>query len=508
MAQRFVAAIDQGTTSTRCMVFTADGVVVGADQREHKQVFPKPGWVEHDAAQIWARVQEVVARALAGAGLKPANLAAVGITNQRETTVVWDRASGRPVHNALVWQDTRTEEICADLAAAGGRDRFTSVTGLPLASYFSGPKIRWLLDNVAGARERAERGDLLFGTIDTWLIWNLTGGESHVTDVTNASRTLLMDLRTLDWDDDILAAMDIPRSMLPEIRPSAEVHGTALGVLDGVPITAVLGDQQAALFGQTCFAPGEAKSTYGTGAFLLLNTGAQPVLSKHGLLSTVAFQLAGEPPVYALEGSIANTGSLTQWLRDQFGLIKSAAEIEALAESVSDNGGVYLVPAFSGLFAPHWSPDARGLLIGLTRYAGSGHLARAALEATAYQTREVCEAMALDSGLELKSLRVDGGMTANDLLMRTLADVLDAEVVRPESAETTCVGAAYAAGLVAGVWPDLDALRAAWRQGASWQPRPDESRERNYRKYRKAVELAKGWLDADDVVVTELLGDL
>ncbi|WP_308425939.1 glycerol kinase GlpK [Actinokineospora fastidiosa] len=501
MAQRLVAAVDQGTTSTRCMVFDVAGRVLGADQREHTQIFPRPGWVEHDAAQIWARTQEVVAGALRAAGVAPGDLAAVGITNQRETTVVWDRASGRPVHNALVWQDTRTEALCADLAADHGRDRFRSATGLPLASYFSGPKIRWLLDNVPGVRERAERGELLFGTLDTWLIWNLTGGALHVTDVTNASRTLLMDLRTLDWDDAILDAMAIPRSLLPEIRPSAQVYGTARGVLDGVPIAAALGDQQAALFGQTCFAEGDAKSTYGTGAFLLLNTGHDPVPSEHGLLTTVGFQLAGEAPVYALEGAIANTGSLTQWLRDRFGLIASAGEIEALARSVPDNGGLYLVPAFSGLFAPHWSPDARGLLIGLTGYAGSGHLARAALEATAYQTREVVDAMALDSGLALGSLRVDGGMTANGLLMQTLADVLDVEVVRPEVAETTAVGAAFAAGLAAGVWADLDELRACGTRETRWRPEPGGGfRDRKFRKYRKAVELAKGWLDADDAI--------
>ncbi|MFD0901873.1 glycerol kinase GlpK [Actinomadura sediminis] len=502
MTQRLVAAIDQGTTSTRCMVFDASGSVLGAARREHRQILPRPGSVEHDAAEIWARAQEAVAGALRAAGVRAADLAAVGITNQRETTVVWDRATGRPVHRALVWQDTRTESLCAELAGGHGRDRFAAATGLPLASYFSGPKIRWLLDHVPGVRDRAERGELLFGTLDTWLLWNLTGGALHVTDVTNAARTLLMNLRTLDWDEEILAAMEIPRSLLPEIRSSAEVYGRARGVLEGVPITAVLGDQHAALFGQHCFAPGDAKATYGTGAFLLLNTGREPVPSRHGLLTTVGFRLGGEPPVYALEGSIANTGSLTRWMRDGLGLIGDADEIEALAASVPDNGGLYLVPAFSGLFAPHWSPDARGVLAGLTGFAGRGHLARAALEATAYQTREVLDAMALDSGLRLDSLRVDGGMTANGLLMQTLADVLDLEVVRPSVIETTCLGAASAAGLVAGVWPDLDALRARWRRDAAWTPSGADGgfRDRKYRKYRKAVELAKGWLDADDVI--------
>ncbi|MQY06275.1 glycerol kinase GlpK [Actinomadura macrotermitis] len=501
MSQRLVAAIDQGTTSTRCMVFDAAGTVLGSHQREHRQLLPRPGWVEHDAVEIWARVQEVVAGGLRNAGVDAADLAAVGIANQRETTVVWDPATGRPVHNALVWQDTRTEPLCAELAAGPGRDRFARDTGLPLASYFSGPKIRWLLDHVPGARERAERGELLFGTLDTWIIWNLTGGAVHVTDVTNASRTLLMNLRTLDWDEGALSAMGVPRAMLPEIRSSAEVYGRACGVLEGVPITAALGDQQAALFGQACFSAGEAKSTYGTGAFLMLNTGREPVPSAHGLLTTVGFRLGGEPAVYALEGSIANTGSLTRWLRDGLGVIGGAAEIETLARSVPDNGGLYLVPAFSGLFAPHWSPDARGILAGLTGFARHGHLARAVLEATAYQTREVMDAMALDSGLRLESLRVDGGMTANDLLMQMLADVLGVRIARPEMTETTCLGAAYAAGLAAGVWPDLDALRAGRRHGAAWTPEPGTGLgARQYRKYRKAVELAKGWLDEDDVI--------
>ncbi|GAB3673063.1 glycerol kinase GlpK [Actinocorallia lasiicapitis] len=499
MAKRYIAAIDQGTTSSRCIIFDSDSHILAVDQREHRQIFPRPGWVEHDASQIWSRVQEVAAGALGKAGLSPSDLTAVGITNQRETTVIWDRATGRPVHHALVWQDTRTEALCGELAADGGRDRFAAKTGLPLASYFAGPKIRWLLDNVPGLRERADRGELLFGTMDTWVIWNLTGGAVHVTDVTNASRTLLMNLATLDWDDEILAALDIPRSLLPEIRSSAEVYGTARGVLEGVPIAAALGDQQAALFGQTCFNVGDAKSTYGTGSFLLLNTGTEPVTSEHGLLTTVGYQLGSDQPVYALEGSIANTGSLTQWLRDRIGLISTAAEIETLALTVEDNGGLYLVPAFSGLFAPHWRPDARGVIVGLTGFAGKGHLARCVLEATAFQTRDVVEAMVLDSGVALKTLKVDGGMTANNLLMQTIADMLDVPVARPFVSETTCLGAAHAAGLVVGVWPDLDALRAEWRRAAEWTPRLDPRiRDRRLRKYRKAVELAKGWIDEDD----------
>jgi glycerol kinase len=502
MPDRYIAAIDQGTTSSRCIVFDANSRILAVDQREHHQIFPRPGWVEHDAMEIWARVQEVVAGALVKAGLTPADLSGLGITNQRETTLLWDRHTGRPVHNALVWQDTRTESLCAELGKDVGRARFQATTGLPLASYFSGPKIRWLLDHVPGLHERAERGELLFGTMDTWLIWNLTGGRRggvHVTDVTNASRTQLMNLETLDWDNALLAAMAIPRALLPEIRSSAEVYGTARGVLEGVPIAAAMGDQHAALFGQTCFTAGEAKSTYGTGSFLLLNTGREMVRSTHGLLTTVGFRLGGEQAVYALEGPMANTGSLAQWLRDKMDLISTPAEIETLAMSVEDNGGCYFVPAFSGLFAPHWSPDARGIIVGLTGYAGKGHLARAILEATAWQTREVVDAMAADSGVELKSLKVDGGMTANNLLMQTIADVLDVPVMRPYVSETTCLGVAHAAGLVTGVWPDLDALRGEWRRAGEWTPKIDPAvRDRMWRKWRKAVERAKGWLDEDD----------
>jgi glycerol kinase len=490
----YVAAIDQGTTSSRCIIFDAAGAIVAAAQREHRQIFPRPGWVEHDPTEIWANVERVVAEALAAAGIGPDRLAALGITNQRETTVVWDRETGRPVHNAIVWQDTRTADLLRRLADTHGEEWFRSRTGLPLATYFAGPKLRWLLDNVDGLRARAERGEVLFGTVDSWLIWNLTG--VHVTDVTNASRTLLMNLRALDWDPELLDALGIPVRMLPQIRPSAERYGTANGQLRGVPVAGALGDQQAALFGQTCFQPGEAKCTYGTGSFLLLNTGATPVMSRHGLLSTVGYRIGDQPPTYALEGSIAVTGALVQWLRDNIGLISSAAEIEDLARTVDDNGGCYLVPAFSGLFAPHWRSDARGVIVGLTHYITKGHLARAALEATAWQTREVVDAMGADSDVALRRLRVDGGMTANELLMQFLADVLDVPVVRPTVTETTCLGAAFAAGLTVGYWPDLDTLRALWRPDARWEPRMDpEHRARELRNWRKAVERTLGWVD-------------
>jgi glycerol kinase len=495
----FIAAIDQGTTSSRCIVFDRDGRIVSADQQEHEQILPKPGRVEHDATEIWTRVQEVVAGALDKAGLTRADITAVGITNQRETTLLWDRATGEPVHNAIVWQDTRTDTLCKELGRDAGQDRFRRETGLPLASYFSGPKIRWLLDNVEGLRERAERGEILFGTMDSWVIWNLTGGVhggAHVTDVTNASRTLLMNLHDMRWDERILSAMDIPAAVLPEIRSSAEVYGTATGVLEGVPVAAALGDQQAALFGQTCFREGEAKSTYGTGTFLLLNTGEKIIDSTHGLVTTVGYRNGDQQPVYVLEGSIAVTGALVQWMRDQMGLIGSAAEIETLAGSVADNGGAYFVPAFSGLFAPYWRSDARGVIAGLTRYVTKAHLARAVLEATAWQTREIVDAMNKESGVDLSALRVDGGMTGNSLLMQMIADVLDVPVVRPVVAETTCLGAAYAAGLAVGFWPDTDALRANWRHAAEWTPRMDAAeREREYRLWLKAVERTMGWID-------------
>ncbi|WKX73701.1 glycerol kinase GlpK [Streptomyces sp. XD-27] len=500
MTDRYVAAIDQGTTSSRCIVFDSGGGIIAVDQREHRQIFPQPGWVEHDAREIWSTVQAVVAGALAAAGLRPEQVSALGITNQRETTVLWDRSTGEPVHNAIVWQDTRTSGLCQELGGELGQDRFRDATGLPLASYFSGPKAAWLLDRVPGLRRRAERGEIAFGTVDSWLIWNLTGGTDggvHVTDVTNASRTLLMNLATLQWDPGILSAMDIPEAVLPEIRCSAEVYGTAVGQLAGVPVAAALGDQQAAVFGQTCYGVGEAKNTYGTGSFLLLNTGDRPVPSTNGLLTTVGYRLGGEAPVYCLEGSIAITGALVQWFRDQLGIIRSAEEIEPLAASVADNGGAYIVPAFSGLFAPYWRSDARGVVTGLTRYVTKAHLARAVLEATSWQTREVVDAMYQDSRVRITTLKVDGGMTANGLLMQHQADVLGVPVIRPVVAETTCLGAAYAAGLATGVWQDLDELRTHWRRDAEWAPTmPAEAREREYRNWRRAVERSFGWQEA------------
>jgi glycerol kinase len=495
MTARYIAAIDQGTTSSRCMIFDAAGAIAGSAQKEHRQIFPRPGWVEHDALEIWANVEAVVAGAMARLEIAASDLAAVGITNQRETTLLWDKASGTPIAGAIVWQDTRTAALVNDLDAGAGQDRFRALTGLPLATYFSGPKIAWLLDHVDGARVAAERGEVLFGTIDSWLIWKLTG--AHVTDVTNASRTLLMNLATLDWDDGLLDAMGVPRAILPQIRSSAEVYGTARGRLEGVPVAASLGDQQAALFGQTCFSPGEGKCTYGTGNFLLVNTGERAAPSAHGLLTTVGYKLGDAPAVYALEGSIAVTGALVQWLRDNLGLIASASDIEPLAATVADNGGCYFVPAFSGLFAPHWRSDARGLIAGLTGYITKGHIARAALEAVAWQTREVADAMTADSGTSLSLLRVDGGMTANSLLMQFQADVLNVPVVRPAVAETTCLGAAYAAGLAVGFWPDLETLRRQWRQDASWRPAmAADVREREYAQWKKAVGRTLDWVSA------------
>jgi glycerol kinase len=494
---RYVAAIDQGTTSSRCIVFDAKGAIVAVAQKEHRQIFPRPGWVEHDAEEIWTNVQTVVQGALKKAKIRAKHLAAVGVTNQRETTLLWNKATGKPIHNAIVWQDTRTDQLVRDLAGDIGQDRFRGRCGLPLATYFSGPKIRWLLDNVEGARAAAERGDVLFGTMDTWLIWKLTG--RHITDVTNASRTMLMNLATLDWDDEVLGAMKVPRAMLPEIRSSSEVYGKATGVLAGVPLASALGDQQAALFGQTCFEVGEGKCTYGTGGFLLVNTGETPVASKNGLLTTVGYRIHGQKAVYALEGSIAVAGSLVQWLRDNLGLIQKAADIEALARSVDDSGGCYFVPAFSGLFAPYWRPDARGVITGLTGYITKAHIARAVLEATAWQVREVVDAMTADSGVALTTLKADGGMTDNTLLMQIQSDVLDAPVVRPVVAETTCLGAAYAAGLAVGYWPDLATLRANWRAAATWTPNmPATTRDKAYRKWKKAVSRSMDWIDADD----------
>ncbi|MEJ5314222.1 MULTISPECIES: glycerol kinase GlpK [Anaerolinea] len=492
---KYAAALDQGTTSTRFMIFDYYGQVVAMDQKEHEQIYPKPGWVEHNPLEIWERTQEVIEGALRKSGISPREIAAVGITNQRETTLLWEKATGKPVYNAIVWQDTRTDKICNDLAAQGGQDRLRPKTGLPLATYFSGPKIRWILDNVPGVRERAERGEILFGTMDTWIIWNLTGGV-HVTDVTNASRTLLMNLETLDWDDELLNLLGIPRAILPQIRSSSEVYGYARGALDGVPVAGDLGDQQAALFGQACYDPGEAKNTYGTGCFMLLNTGTTPVPSRSGLLTTLGYKIGNTPAVYALEGSIAITGALVQWLRDNLKIIENSRDIEGLARTVEDNGGIYFVPAFSGLFAPYWRSDARGVIVGLTRYINRGHIARAALEATAYQTREVLDAMNRDSGITLTALKVDGGMVYNQLLMQFQADILGVPVIRPKVAETTSLGAAYAAGLAVGFWQTFDELRANWGKDTEWHPQMSpEQREKLYAGWKKAVERTFGWVE-------------
>jgi glycerol kinase len=499
VGERYVVSIDQGTASSRCLVFDRKARIVSVAQKEHHHHFPRPGWVEHDPQEIWGNVLTVVAQALDKAGLSPSELGALGIANQRETTVLWDRRTGAPVHNAINWEDTRTDRVCREIVEEFGQERFRSKTGLPVSTYFSGPKVRWLLDHVPGLRERAEAGDVLFGTMDSWLLWNLCG--RHVTDVTNASRTLMMNLHTLKWDDDLLAMLGVPRAMLPEIRPSAEIYGEARVALAGVPVASVLGDQHAALLGQTCFKPGDAKCTYGTGSFLLLNTGERPVPSQNGLLTTLGYQLGVDRPTYALEGSIAITGALVQWFRDNLGLIGSAPEIETLALTVDDNGGCYFVPAFSGLFAPYWRSDARGVIAGLTGYINKGHLARAVLEATAWQTREVVEAMNTDYGGSLAALRVDGGMTANNLLMQSLADVLDVPVMRPIVAETVSLGAAYAAGLAVGFWPDQDSLERNWHKAGEWLPRLDPvARERGYRKWRKAVARTVDWLDDDDDV--------
>ena len=494
----YVAAIDQGTTSTRCMVFDHSGQPVSSDQKEHEQIFPRAGWVEHDANEIWQRTQEVVTGALEKEGLNFSQIAALGITNQRETTVVWDKNTGEPVTNAIVWQDTRTDKICDELARDGGQDRFRSKVGLPLATYFSGPKIKWVLDNVDGAQAKADAGELLFGNLDAWLIWQLTGGPNggvHVTDVTNASRTMLMDLETLQWDDEILGTMGIPKAMLPEIHASSEVYGEA-GELGGIQVAGALGDQQAAVFGQTCYSVGEAKNTYGTGNFLLLNTGNEAVQSKSGLLTTMGYKIGDQAPVYCLEGAIAITGALVQWLRDNLGLIKSAPEVEELAATVDDNGGCYFVPAFSGLFAPYWKGNARGVIAGLTRYVNKGHLARAVLEATAWQSKEVVDAMNADSGVDLTSLKVDGGMVGNELLMQFQADVLDVPVIRPTVAETTALGSAYAAGLAVGFWDEVEDLRANWAEDKVWEPQMKaEDRDFSYKQWKKAVERTFDWIE-------------
>ncbi|HEV7951572.1 MAG TPA: glycerol kinase GlpK [Glaciihabitans sp.] len=501
----YIVAIDQGTTSTRAIVFDHSGSIVSVGQREHEQIFPRAGWVEHDPMEIWNNTREVIGQALSRADITRHDISAVGITNQRETAVVWDKTTGLPVYNAIVWQDTRTQDIVDRLAADGGGDRFKAKVGLPLATYFSGTKIVWILENVEGAREKAEAGDLLFGTTDSWVTWNLTGGVDggvHVTDVTNASRTLFMDLETLQWDDEILAVFDVPKSMLPEIKSSSEVYGVveSSSLLREVPVAGILGDQQAATFGQAAFDTGESKNTYGTGNFLIFNTGEEIIQSKNGLLTTVGYKLGDAPAHYALEGSIAVTGSLIQWLRDNLGIISSAPEIETLAKTVDDNGGVYFVPAFSGLFAPYWRADARGALVGLTRFANKGHIARAALEATAFQTREVLDAVNADSGVDLTELKVDGGMIANNLLMQFQADIIGVPVIRPVVAETTALGAAYAAGLAVGFWSDLDELRSNWQEDSRWEPQMEnEERERQLRNWKKAVTKTFDWVDSDVV---------
>ena len=490
----YLGALDQGTTSTRFVVIDRGGRFVARAQREHRQVFPRPGWVEHDPAEIAERTTQVIEEALGEAGIAASDLAAVGFTNQRETTVVWDRETGEPTGNAIVWQDTRTDRLVRELAGRLGPDRFRPETGLPLATYFSGPKVRWMLDEDPLLRRRAEAGELAFGTVDSWLIHALTG--EHLTDVTNASRTLLMDLRTLDWDPDLCDAIGVPMGMLPEIRPSVGSFGVGRGVLDGVPVAGCLGDQQAAMFGQTCFEPGRAKNTYGTGCFMLLNTGPVPVASEHGLLTTVAYQVEGAPAVYALEGSVAVAGAAVQWLRDNMGMIDSAPESEALAMSVDDSAGVYFVPAFSGLFAPHWRSDARGVVTGLTGFVEKAHLARAVLESTAYQTRDVLVAMEQDSGVEIETLFVDGGMVANDLLMQFQADILGVPVVRPRIAETTALGAGYAAGLSVGFFEGLDELRSLWAEDRRWEPTMGEDERRSrYAGWQKAVERTLGWVE-------------
>jgi glycerol kinase len=482
------------------MIFDHSGHVVSVAQKEHEQIYPKPGWVEHDATEIWARSQEVLDEALASANASADDIAGLGITNQRETTLVWDRNTGEPVHNALVWQDTRTDKLVDELSADGGQDRFRETVGLPLATYFSGPKVRWILDNVDGAREKAEAGDLIFGNMDTWLIWNLTGGTDgglHITDVTNASRTMLMDLKTLSWDSEIASAIGVPLSMLPEIRASSEVYGDVkTGALSGVALAGDLGDQQAATFGQACFDVGQAKNTYGTGNFMLINTGTELVHSKSGLLTTVGYKIGDNDAIYCLEGSIAITGALVQWLRDNLKLIKAAPEVEELAKSVDDNGGLYIVPAFSGLFAPYWKSNARGVFAGLTRYVNAGHIARATLEATAFQSREIVEAMATDSGVTLDSLKVDGGMVHNDLLMQFQADLLGVPVIRPEVAETTALGAAYAAGLATGFWDNQEEVRNNWAEDKRWEPTMEQDKRDEYYKYwKKAVTRTFDWFD-------------
>jgi glycerol kinase len=500
---KYAAALDQGTTSTRCMIFNHGGEVVSVAQKEHEQIYPKPGWVEHDPKEIWARTQEVMDEALDAAGASADDISGLGITNQRETTVVWDKNTGEPVMNAIVWQDTRTDKLVDEFSRDGGQNRFQEQVGLPLATYFSGPKVRWILDNVDGAKEKAEAGDLIFGNMDTWCIWNLTGGTDgglHITDPTNASRTMLMDLRKLSWDGEIGGIIGVPTSMLPDIKASSEVYGEVRsgGKFNGVKIAGDLGDQQAATFGQACYDVGEAKNTYGTGNFLLLNTGTEAVTSKNGLLTTVGYKIGDQDAIYCLEGAIAITGALVQWLRDNLKMIKAAPEVEDLAKSVEDNGGCYIVPAFSGLFAPYWKSNARGVVAGLTRFVSAGHIARATLEATAYQSREVVEAMNQDSGVALESLKVDGGMVGNDLLMQFQADLLGVPVIRPKVPETTSLGAAYAAGLATGFWAEIEDLRENWVEDKRWEPTMDSAKRDEYYKYwKRAVTRTFDWFEAE-----------
>ncbi len=496
---KYVGAIDQGTTSTRFIVFDRKGQIVSVAQKEHEQIYPKPGWVEHNAKEVWDSTKYVIAEALRQKGLSTADLAAVGITNQRETTLLWDKKTGEPLYNALVWQDTRTDQLVAKFSADGGQDRLRAKTGLPLATYFSGLKLHWLLENVPGARAKAEAGEALFGNMDTWVLWNLTGGTHggiHVTDVTNASRTQLMNLATLAWDEEILKLFNIPRACLPKISSSSEAYGHAKAPLDGVVVSGILGDQQAALFGQACLHPGEAKNTYGTGCFMLMNTGEKPFSSTCGLLTTLGYKLGSNKAVYALEGSIAITGALVQWLRDNLGLIERSSDIETLARTVADNGDTYYVPAFSGLYAPHWKASARGVICGLSRYVNKGHIARAALEATAFQTREVLDAMVKDSGVPIRELRTDGGMVMNELLMQFQADILNVPVVRPKVVETTALGAAYAAGLAVGYWTSTDDITENWGVDKRWQPQMDEAvRAKLYASWNKAVTRSLDWAD-------------
>lgn len=499
---KFIAAIDQGTTSTRCIVFNQEGEIVASSQKEHRQIYPKPGWVEHDPLEIWETTRFVTQNALSKSSLTCDDIAAIGITNQRETTVLWDKNTGKPLYNAIVWQDIRTDQICNHLAKVNGIDRFREKNGLPLATYFSGPKIKWILDNVAEAREAVKKGTALFGNIDSWLIWNLTGGSKgglHVTDVTNASRTMLMNLNTLQWDDEMLEVFGSPASILPKIEPSSRIYGYATEICPGVPIAGDLGDQQAALFGQTCFNPGEAKNTYGTGCFMLMNTGMKPVQSQSGLLCTLGYKIGDQPAVYCLEGSIAITGALVQWLRDNLKIIENSSDVEQLARTVQDNGGIYFVPAFSGLFAPYWRSDARGVIVGMTRFINRGHIARAALEATAFQTREVLEAMEKDSKITLSSLKVDGGMVQNDMLMQFQSDILGVPVVKPRVVETTALGAAYSAGLAVGYWKGMDDLRKNWGKDKEWIPgMPEKERSELFKNWKKAVERTLNWVDAEN----------